>query len=566
MWANLTKVSCILPLNIPFTPLSVKNLAHVKIRIHFSNPVTTKDLGAFVSEASSTLQSLDTQLSGAVSGDDVESTSFPRPPPPALAGSSAGSTPLVVDGEILDIASPPGLTVGARVASVSNSLMRYDSTFTSPLSPDYDLVEQSELDAFVEGFDANSKTAEIEVLLSDGGDGGVKEAFEEFVPEIVPYKEFWTRYFFRFSDVEGSLERNEMIVHRLQQEFDDGIVDGIGSLLSGVGSRLQKVKQTVAAKVTEVAADFDATMAATTEDAEGYEGALKAKNDEIKRLRSEFAVALKAKEMEVEDMTRRIVELQMEEEKREEASGGAPPPQKKEQDLGGAQPDHARAADEGETLQKIAAAVESATSELQQRLEVRLKDAVKREGETWAAKVGEVEEELGRRNEAIKGVEEVVERCREEIGRLKEGKKTLEEEKKTLEEEKKMMEEAMKVVEVKEVEAKEEGTDAEATIAKLKEEVLTWQGRAQKCRDDRTLVVAEKKKSDALLNSTVSELRDQVAMLEKRAGAAEERAERAERADKESVKSNASSGVMVQEQVKEEGEEDGWGGWGDDDE
>ncbi|GMI44117.1 hypothetical protein TrCOL_g3423 [Triparma columacea] len=523
----------------------------------------TKDLSSFVSEASSTLTNLDTQLSSAVSGDEVD-TSFPRPPP-SLPTPSSSSTPLVVDGEILDITSPPVLTESARAASVRSTLMRYDSTFTEPLSPEYDLVTQEELDVYIEEFDANGRTKDIEVLLTDGGDGGVKDAFEEFVPELVPYKEFWTRYFFRLEDCGGaSLERNEMIVHRLQQEYDDSLVEGIGNLLSGVGSKLQKVKQTVAKKVNEVAADFDATLSAS--DDSGVEEALTAKNDEIKRLKSEFAVAIKAKEMEVDDMTKRIVDLQMEVERKEKTSLAAPTPQN----------DKTTEASDDKPVEDsvIAKAVDNATQELKQRLEVRLENEVKKEAETWEEKIRVLERQLSERGEEGKKIEgengkmkAEIESLKDELGKMrgeKDGaKEELEKTKGEIEKLKGELENAKEEIEKANSEKGSEGGKDDEEVLRLKEEIKVWQGRAQKCRDDRTLVVNSSKKSEALLNSTISSLQQQVEALESRAREAEEKAEKGE---KDSVKSNTSSGVLVGGGVREEGEEDGWGGWGDDDE
>ena len=109
-----------------------------------------------------------------------------------------------------------------------------------------------------------------------------------------------------------------MIVHRLQQEFDDNIVDGLGRLLGGVGNRLKQVKEKVGQRVAEVAEtvrtdyeeNFSLPPPKPPQD-DGVEDALKIKNDEIKRMRREFEVTIKAKEMEVEELTSRIVALEV---------------------------------------------------------------------------------------------------------------------------------------------------------------------------------------------------------------------------------------------------------------
>jgi len=145
-------------------------------------------LGAFVGQladdTSSTLQQIDSQLSGAVGGvvEGEEDTKFPRPDSGALVkaaggGVGSGGAPLIVDGEIVDIGSPSGLTVESRVSSVRNALMRYDATFMEPLSPEYDLVKQADINAFLESFDLESKTSDVEALIQS--EGGVKDAFEE---------------------------------------------------------------------------------------------------------------------------------------------------------------------------------------------------------------------------------------------------------------------------------------------------------------------------------------------------------------------------------------------------
>jgi hypothetical protein len=78
---------------------------------------------------------------------------------------------------------------------------------------------------------------------------------EDFVPEEVPYQDFWARYYFRVASLnnvdEAGIERVEMIKHRINSEFDAKLVEGISNLFGGVRNRLKEVGGNVS-KAVEV--------------------------------------------------------------------------------------------------------------------------------------------------------------------------------------------------------------------------------------------------------------------------------------------------------------------------
>eukprot|EP00520_Triparma_pacifica_P003654 CAMPEP_0118650522 /NCGR_PEP_ID=MMETSP0785-20121206/10292_1 /TAXON_ID=91992 /ORGANISM="Bolidomonas pacifica, Strain CCMP 1866" /LENGTH=484 /DNA_ID=CAMNT_0006542903 /DNA_START=11 /DNA_END=1462 /DNA_ORIENTATION=+ len=475
----------------------------------------TKDLSSFVGQlaedTSSTLQSIDSKLSEGLVGDSASSThQFPRPPFDSVpTDPSTPPTPLIVDGDILDVTTPTGLSLEHRIKAVKTALMRYDETFTSPLSPGWDLVEEEDLQEWEKDFDLDGKTKIIEGMLEE--DPGCKDAFEEFVPSVVPYSDFWARYFFRLTSITSSnIERHEMIVHRLQSQFDDKLVDGIGRLLGGVGSRLQQVKEKVSAVADTLQSDLS-SVAGSDPGSSDFAEALKAKNDEISRMRKEFEVALKAKDMEVEDMTKRIVRLEIEGEKvggGEERKGDEDVEKRVEMAV-------------KKAIEMKEAEMQSIREDLKQRQEIRLSDAVKSAESTLSAKVKEIEAQLS-------------EERAKTAAALKASK------------------ESQLLLQQQQQQQQTPDSNVMEEIEKLKEEVKVWQGRAQKCRDDRTKVVEEKKKSDAKLKLTIETLREEASKLtlksqkaEKDNEALRKRLTEMEKTEKESVKSG-SSGVLVQ--------------------
>ena len=396
-----------------------------------------------------------------------------------------------------------------------------------------------------------------------------------------------------------------MIVHRLQQEFDDNIVDGLGRLLGGVGNRLKQVKEKVGQRVAEVAEtvrtdyeeNFSLPPPKPPQD-DGVEDALKIKNDEIKRMRREFEVTIKAKEMEVEELTSRIVALEVgsdEEGGREGGSGRS-----SSLALEAAVASAVKRALESKEAE-VSALMEKQKSMFDETVkagEERVREAEEREevergkaeaaGKALEKARGEADGEKERAMEGeIKGKEAVEGARREAV----EARREVEEVRKEVEEARKEAEEARREAEEArkgKVKAGAKAGDGEAAagdgygeemkkrdeeIGILKEEIVTWQGRAQKCRDDRTNVVGEKKKSDAAFNATILELKGEVEGLrevvkevEREREEVRKRLGEMERGEKESVRSAGSSGVMVQSAMQEEGEEEGWGGWGEDDE
>jgi DNA repair exonuclease SbcCD ATPase subunit len=105
--------------------------------------------------------------------------------------------------------------------------------------------------------------------------------------------------------------------------------------------------------------------------------------------------------------------------------------------------------------------------------------------------------------------------------------------------------------------------EKQSSIDQFGVDLETWKQRAQKCRDDRTQVVKEKKESEARLTQSLASVsaeldaarRDVVELYAKIKSLEEEKG------------SESSSGVLVSStgDLKESKDVDGDGGWGDED-
>ena len=511
-------------------------------------------MSTIADDTAETLSQIDSKISSSLSdnsGSDGD---------PGGAGSSRRAPPpLLVDGEIIDgdLLANTGLTVEARAEAAKNALLNHDDTFLVPLSPDHDLVEQvkspfsvpfhllfffalfvccrvllthslkhqsnvaqtqrlsylqSAIDDFVASFSVEQKTPEIEALIQK--DGPVKVAYEELVgmKGAVSYSDFWARFYFRCGDdaaIRDDIERHEMIVHNMQLAYDKDVVEGIGKLLGGVGSRLSVVGTQVAKKMGEVVeavqTDYDSITAAERA----------AENS--RRARVELEVELTAKQIEVEQLTERLTTLEV-------SQGGA----------------------EGEDAFKKA--VDEAISKRE------VKSA--RELAELKALLEESRAEITRMREEVEAAKKGQRKALEEAEAAKQGKER-------------------KASEEKASQSPALGGDASARleekdkeIAELKVEIETWKARAQKCRDDRSKVVKDKKDSDAAFKMKIKNYEGEITDLKAAIADMDRKVKELDRGDAVSSKSGESA-VMIQSSESltnvREGVNEGWGGWGDDD-
>ena len=371
---------------------------------------------------------------------------------------------------------------------------------------------QSAIDDFVASFSVEQKTPEIEALIQK--DGPVKVAYEELVgmKGAVSYSDFWARFYFRCGDdaaIRDDIERHEMIVHNMQLAYDKDVVEGIGKLLGGVGSRLSVVGTQVAKKMGEVVeavqTDYDSITAAERA----------AENS--RRARVELEVELTAKQIEVEQLTERLTTLEV-------SQGGA----------------------EGEDAFKKA--VDEAISKRE------VKSA--RELAELKALLEESRAEITRMREEVEAAKKGQRKALEEAEAAKQGKER-------------------KASEEKASQSPALGDDASARleekdkeIAELKVEIETWKARAQKCRDDRSKVVKDKKDSDAAFKMKIKNYEGEITDLKAAIADMDRKVKELDRGDAVSSKSGESA-VMIQSSESltnvREGVNEGWGGWGDDD-
>ena len=509
-------------------------------------------MSTIADDTAETLSQIDSKISSSLSdnsGSDGD---------PGGAGSSRIALTLV-DGEIIDgdLLANTGLTVEARAEAAKNALLNHDDTFLVPLSPDHDLVEQvkspfsvpfhllfffalfvccrvllthslkhqsnvaqtqrlsylqSAIDDFVASFSVEQKTPEIEALIQK--DGPVKVAYEELVgmKGAVSYSDFWARFYFRCGDdaaIRDDIERHEMIVHNMQLAYDKDVVEGIGKLLGGVGSRLSVVGTQVAKKMGEVVeavqTDYDSITAAERA------------TENSRRARVELEVELTAKQIEVEQLTERLTTLEV-------SQGGA----------------------EGEDAFKKA--VDEAISKRE------VKSA--RELAELKALLEESGAEITRMREEVEAAKKGQRKALEEAEAAKQGKER-------------------KASEEKASQSPALGGDASARleekdkeIAELKVEIETWKARAQKCRDDRSKVVKDKKDSDAAFKMKIKNYEGEITDLKAAIADMDRKVKELDRGDAVSSKSGESA-VMIQSSESltnvREGVNEGWGGWGDDD-
>ncbi|GMH89380.1 hypothetical protein TL16_g11439 [Triparma laevis f. inornata] len=257
----------------------------------------TKDLGDFVSTLA----------------EEVQGPSDP---------SASTGTGNVVDGYD-DYGGDLGLTLEARILACTLAITNAKSTYLEPLSSEYDLVEADVIVGFCASFSADSKTSSIEEVLLDES-SPVKGTMEEFVPEQVSYLDFWSRYYFRvasLSDVdEAGIERVEMIKHRINSEFDAKLVEGITNLFGGVKNRLKEVggnvSKAVENVVDNVAAGIDNPEGLNSPDESldmsttiefGSPSPNAARRDELDKLQTSHAVALSAKQLEIDALKERLL-------------------------------------------------------------------------------------------------------------------------------------------------------------------------------------------------------------------------------------------------------------------
>lgn len=133
--------------------------------------------------------------------------------------------------------------------------MQMEETFLTPLLPgeedDWELDEEetAAIHQFQKEFDLESKTDEIAGLLEQYSET-LRPVFEEMVPEVVKYEDFWERFFYRCDET------------RIQAEWDaederakQARAELVGSVSNFLGGAAKAVASGVATVTTAAASD-----------------------------------------------------------------------------------------------------------------------------------------------------------------------------------------------------------------------------------------------------------------------------------------------------------------------
>ncbi|GMH68584.1 hypothetical protein TrST_g11991 [Triparma strigata] len=586
----------------------------------------TKDLGDFVSTLAEEVQG---PIDPNVSGENID--------------------------DYDDYSGDTGLSLESRVASCALAITKAKSTYLEPLSSEYDLVEAEEIIGFCESFSADEKTSSIEEILLDES-SPVKALMEEFVPEQVSYQDFWSRYYFRVASLsevdEAGIERVEMIKHRINSEFDAKLVEGITNLFGGVKNRLKEVGGNVTKAVESVVDNVtagidnpeqlnnpDESVESTTIEF-GSPSPKAARRDELDKIRTSHAVALSAKQLEIDALKERLLKGQEADEggsseeatelqKQLEQKDGVIESMKEQIALQQRQLEQAGAQITSLAGKEERSALEDerrngALMELEKKLGVREEEVRSlklqlQQGVTQTPDGALAEMEKNLRDSGDVAKELKVELASEhtqqaelksqlasqqaeasaQLSSLSSQVSSLSSENSNLSSLNasltKELDAARKVSSSLELQVSDLSGQKDAFMKRQKEleseiqnvppptppsdltsltsEIETWKLRAQKCRDDRTQVVLEKKslsENVQTLKASLTASQNQVTSLNATVESQKARIKALEISD---VKSEGSSGIMVNsseslENIKkkevEEEEEEGWGEWGED--
>lgn len=125
--------------------------------------------------------------------------------------------------------------------------MTMEETYVVPLLPtedeeELDEEEKTKIEEFQKAFDLESKTDQISELLEAYPDS-VKLQFEDLVPQVVRYEDFWERFFYRCDEarIQSEWDEEEARAQQARAELVGSVSNFLGGAAKAVASSVATV-------------------------------------------------------------------------------------------------------------------------------------------------------------------------------------------------------------------------------------------------------------------------------------------------------------------------------------
>ena len=123
--------------------------------------------------------------------------------------------------DAVDVVDAVRKTEGGRTSeAVPDEILKMRAVALASVAEDCEASESKEFETFKKRFDVGSKTAEISQLLEEAT--SVTQRHAELVPDIVPYEQFWLRYYFRISMLQSARVKLDVGLGDEDEEEDLG--------------------------------------------------------------------------------------------------------------------------------------------------------------------------------------------------------------------------------------------------------------------------------------------------------------------------------------------------------